>query len=44
MLKSNMLKELNDLKKKVFYEMLDLGGRVFLLVRYSEDVLIEGVY
>lgn len=40
MLKSNMLKELNDLKKKVFYEMLDLGGRVFILVRYSEDVLI----
>lgn len=35
-----MLREVNELKKKVFYEMLNLGGRVFILVRYSENVLI----
>lgn len=40
MLKSFMQKEINELKKKVFYEMLNLGGRVFILVRYSEDVMI----
>lgn len=40
MLKSFMQKEINELKKKVFYEMLNLGGRVFILVRYSDNVMI----
>lgn len=40
MLKSFMQKEVNELKKKVFYEMLNLGGRVFILVRYSDNVMI----
>lgn len=40
MLKSYMQKEINELKKKVFYEMLNLGGRVFILVRYSDNVMI----
>ena len=31
---------MNNLKKSVFYEMLDLAGRVFLHVRYSENVVI----
>lgn len=35
-----MQKEVNELKKKVFYEMLNLGGRVFILVRYSDNVII----
>ncbi|MFN3395167.1 MAG: hypothetical protein ACK4Z9_00025 [Thermodesulfovibrionales bacterium] len=35
-----MQKEINELKKKVFYEMLNLGGRVFILVRYSDNVMI----
>lgn len=40
MLKSFMQKEINELKKKVFYEMLNLGGRVFILVKYSNNVMI----
>lgn len=40
MLKSYMQKKLNELKKKVFYEMLNLAGRVFILVRYSNNVII----
>ncbi len=40
MLEFNMQKKLNDLKKKVFYEMLNLAGRVFVLVRYSDNVII----
>jgi hypothetical protein len=35
-----MISSLNELKKKVFYDMLDLAGRVFILARYSEDVTI----
>ncbi len=31
---------LNELKIKTFYELLDLAGRVFLIIRYSEDVRI----
>lgn len=40
MLKSIMQKEVNELKKKVFYEMLNLAGRVFILVRPSDNVVI----
>lgn len=31
---------INDLKKTVFYEMLNMAGRVFILVRYSDNVII----
>ncbi len=31
---------LNELKIKTFYELLDLAGRVFLIIRYSENVHI----
>ena len=31
---------LSELKKHIFYEMLDLAGRVFILARYSADVII----
>ncbi len=31
---------LNSLKKHVFYELLHIGGRVFVLVRYSEHVVL----
>ena len=31
---------LTDLKKHVFFELLDMAGRVFIHVRYSDDVLI----
>lgn len=35
-----MASNINELKKQVFYELLKLAGRVFLLVNYSEDVII----
>lgn len=31
---------LNSLKKTVFYEILNIVGRVFIIVRYSDDVMI----
>jgi len=31
---------LNSLKKHVFYELLHIGGRVFILVKYSEHVVL----
>jgi hypothetical protein len=31
---------LQELKKQVFFEMLDLAGRVFVLVRHSDNVVI----
>ena len=31
---------LNSLKKHVFYELLNIGGRVFILVRHSEHVVL----
>ncbi|MCL5023116.1 MAG: hypothetical protein M1497_07095 [Nitrospirae bacterium] len=37
---SGMGKRMNELKKTVFYEMLDMAGRVFIVVRYSENVTI----
>lgn len=35
-----MVKDINDLKKQVFYEMLNLAGRVYIHVQHSEDVVI----
>lgn len=35
-----MARNLTDLKKHVFFELLDMGGRVFIHVSYSNDVLI----
>ncbi|MBF0319446.1 MAG: hypothetical protein HQL01_06565 [Nitrospirae bacterium] len=37
---TNALSKLNELKKTVFYELLNVMGRVFVIVRYSEDVKI----
>lgn len=31
---------MNSLKKTIFHEMLDMAGRVFIVARYSEDVII----
>lgn len=31
---------MNELKKTIFYEMLDMAGRVFIVARYSENVMI----
>jgi hypothetical protein len=38
--KEMTVSSLNELKKKIFYDMLDLVGRVFILARYSSDVII----
>ena len=35
-----MSQNLTDLKKHVFFELLDMAGRVFIHVRYSEEVMI----
>jgi stringent starvation protein B len=35
-----MVSNLNELKKRIFFDMLDLVGRVFILARYSKDVVI----
>lgn len=35
-----MATNLNDLKKQVFYELLNLAGRVFIQTRQSEKVII----
>ncbi|MCL6582224.1 MAG: hypothetical protein K6U11_01165 [bacterium] len=32
--------QLNELKKHTFYELLNLAGRVYILVKYSEGVII----
>jgi len=31
---------IEELKKTIFYEMLDLAGRVFIVVRHSAEVMI----
>src|SRR5208283_3160724 len=31
---------LNNMKKHVFFELLHIGGRVFILVRYSEHIVL----
>jgi hypothetical protein len=35
-----MVSSLNELKKRIFFDMLDLAGRVFILAHYSPDVVI----
>jgi hypothetical protein len=35
-----MDQKLNELKKKVFQEILDVAGRVFIVARYSDQVMI----
>ena len=35
-----MVSSLNDIKKQIFYDMLELAGRVFIAVRYSDNVVI----
>ena len=35
-----MAGNLTDIKKHVFFELLDMTGRVFIHVKYSDDVLI----
>ena len=35
-----MAEDLINLKKHVFFELLDLAGRVFILVKYADDVFI----
>lgn len=35
-----MISGLNDLKKQIFYDLLQLAGRVYIHVRHSERVLI----
>jgi hypothetical protein len=37
---NNAPEDLNGLKKRVFFDMLDLAGRVFVLVRHSDNVVI----
>jgi stringent starvation protein B len=32
--------QLNELKKHTFYELLNMAGRVYLLVKYSENVTV----
>ncbi|MBN2654179.1 MAG: hypothetical protein JXR79_03580 [Nitrospirae bacterium] len=32
--------DLNSLKKHNFYQMMEMAGRVFIVVRYSPDVII----
>ncbi len=38
--RNNLVQGLNTLKRHIFYELLNLVGRVFILVRYHEDVKI----
>ncbi len=38
--KRDFMKDLNELKKKVFFDLLHLAGRVFIMVQYSENVII----
>ena len=35
-----MSQDLTDLKKHIFFELLDLAGRVFVLVQHSDTVVI----
>ncbi|MBI5641703.1 MAG: hypothetical protein HZA17_14905 [Nitrospirae bacterium] len=35
-----MAADLNELKKNMFYDLLNLAGRVFILINYAEDVII----
>lgn len=35
-----MQASLNELKKIIFYKILDMTGRVFIMVKYSSDIII----
>ncbi len=35
-----LIKRLNELKKHIFFEILNLAGRVFIIVDYNENVVI----
>jgi hypothetical protein len=35
-----MVSDIHDLKKQIFHDMLDLAGRVFIHVRFSDKVVI----
>jgi hypothetical protein len=35
-----VVEDLSELKKQIFFGMLDLAGRVFVLVRHSDNVVI----
>jgi len=35
-----LIKKLNELKKYTFFEILELSGRVFIIVDYDENVVI----
>ncbi|GAB5047231.1 hypothetical protein [Thermodesulfovibrio sp. TK110] len=35
-----LIKKLNELKKQTFFELLELAGRVFIIVDYDESVVI----
>ncbi len=39
-LSDDLIKRLNDLKKYTFFEILELAGRVFIIVDYDESVVI----
>lgn len=39
-LSDDLIKRLNDLKRHTFFEILELAGRVFIIVDYDESVLI----
>lgn len=36
----DLIKRLNDLKKYTFFEIIELAGRVFIIVDYDESVVI----
>lgn len=35
-----MQTNLNELKKTIFYKILDMAGRVFIMVKHSNDIII----
>ena len=35
-----MTEKMNELKKTIFHQMLEMAGRVFIVSRYSENVVI----
>lgn len=39
-LTDELIKRLNELKKHTFFELLELAGRVFIVVDYDENVVI----
>ncbi|KJU82871.1 hypothetical protein MBAV_004936 [Candidatus Magnetobacterium bavaricum] len=36
----DIVRQLNELKSSIFYDILEIVGRVFIVVRYSENVMI----